>query len=472
MKLNLKPELLWKYFEEISSIPRCSKHEEKVAEYVVNVAKKLGHEVMRDDVGNVIVRKKATAYEDAPMVTLQAHLDMVCEKNRDVEHDFEKDPIDVYVDGDMVKARGTTLGADNGIGVAACLAIMEDKDIKHGPLEFLFTIDEETGMTGAFGLKEGVLKGKMLINVDTEEFGAVYIGCAGGGNSTLTLPIKYEKVEGKGMEITIRGLKGGHSGTEIHEGRANSIKLMARLLYNTDAKVGSIEGGDKFNAIPREATAKIIPSNKDDALKKVKEFEKIFKNEYSVSDPGVTIATKDCNIERIFDSASQKKVLGLLMGLPHGVLAMDQQVKGLVETSTNLARVRSSDKLEIMMSSRSSVNSALEATMQSIRAIGELAGAKVEEGSMYPGWKPNLDSKLLKIAVESYKELYGKEPEIKAIHAGLETGVIGGKYDMDMISIGPQIEHPHSPDEVVYISSVQKFWDYLLKILENVAKKN
>ncbi|RLF44254.1 MAG: cytosol nonspecific dipeptidase [Thermoplasmata archaeon] len=472
MKLNLKPELLWKYFEEISSIPRCSKHEEKVAEYVVNVAKKLGHEVMRDDVGNVIVRKKATAYENAPMVTLQAHLDMVCEKNRDVEHDFEKDPIDVYVDGDMVKARGTTLGADNGIGVAACLAIMEDKDIKHGPLEFLFTIDEETGMTGAFGLKEGVLKGKMLINVDTEEFGAVYIGCAGGGNSTLTLPIKYEKVEGKGMEITIRGLKGGHSGTEIHEGRANSIKLMARLLYNTDAKVGSIEGGDKFNAIPREATAKIIPSNKDDALKKVKEFEKIFKNEYSVSDPGVTIATKDCNIERIFDSASQKKVLGLLMGLPHGVLAMDQQVKGLVETSTNLARVRSSDKLEIMMSSRSSVNSALEATMQSIRAIGELAGAKVEEGSMYPGWKPNLDSKLLKIAVESYKELYGKEPEIKAIHAGLETGVIGGKYDMDMISIGPQIEHPHSPDEVVYISSVQKFWDYLLKILENVAKKN
>ena len=472
MKLNLKPELLWKYFEEISSIPRCSKHEEKVAEYVVNVAKKLGHEVMRDDVGNVIVRKKATAYENAPMVTLQAHLDMVCEKNRDVEHDFEKDPIDVYVDGDMVKARGTTLGADNGIGVAACLAIMEDKDIKHGSLEFLFTIDEETGMTGAFGLKEGVLKGKMLINVDTEEFGAVYIGCAGGGNSTLTLPIKYEKVEGKGMEITIRGLKGGHSGTEIHEGRANSIKLMARLLYNTDAKVGSIEGGDKFNAIPREATAKIIPSNKDDALKKVKEFEKIFKNEYSVSDPGVTIATKDCNIERIFDSASQKKVLELLMGLPHGVLAMDQQVKGLVETSTNLARVRSSDKLEIMMSSRSSVNSALEATMQSIRAIGELAGAKVEEGSMYPGWKPNLDSKLLKIAVESYKELYGKEPEIKAIHAGLETGVIGGKYDMDMISIGPQIEHPHSPDEVVYISSVQKFWDYLLKILENVAKKN
>jgi len=438
----------------------------------VNVAKKLGHEVMRDDVGNVIVRKKATAYENAPMVTLQAHLDMVCEKNRDVEHDFEKDPIDVYVDGDMVKARGTTLGADNGIGVAACLAIMEDKDIKHGPLEFLFTIDEETGMTGAFGLKEGVLKGKMLINVDTEEFGAVYIGCAGGGNSTLTLPIKYEKVEGKGMEITIRGLKGGHSGTEIHEGRANSIKLMARLLYNTDAKVGSIEGGDKFNAIPREATAKIIPSNKDDALKKVKEFEKIFKNEYSVSDPGVTIATKDCNIERIFDSASQKKVLELLMGLPHGVLAMDQQVKGLVETSTNLARVRSSDKLEIMMSSRSSVNSALEATMQSIRAIGELAGAKVEEGSMYPGWKPNLNSKLLKIAVESYKELYGKEPEIKAIHAGLETGVIGGKYDMDMISIGPQIEHPHSPDEVVYISSVQKFWDYLLKILENVAKKS
>lgn len=470
MKLNLKPESLWKYFEEITKIPRCSKHEEKIAEYVVDVAKKLGHEVERDEVGNVIVRKKAApGYENVPMVTLQAHLDMVCEKNRDVEHDFEKDAIDVYVDGDMVKARGTTLGADDGIGVAACLAVMEDKNLKHGPLEFLFTVDEETGMTGAFGLKKGSLKGKMLINVDTEEFGAVYIGCAGGGNSTITLPLKYEKMSKKGIEINIRGLKGGHSGTEIHEGRANSIKLMARLLYNIDVKISSIEGGDKFNAIPREAFAKVVPLN-GDVTKKIGEFEKIFKNEYSVTDPGIEIKTKECDIEKIFDSDSQKKVLSLLMGLPHGVLAMDQQVEGLVETSTNLAKVRSNDALEIMMSSRSSVNSALEATMQSIRAIGELAGAKVEEGSMYPGWKPNLDSKLLKIAVDSYKEMYGKEPEIRAIHAGLETGVIGSKFDMDMISIGPQVEHPHSPDEVVYVSSVQKFYTYLLKILENIAK--
>ena len=472
MKLNLKPELVWKYFEEISKIPRCSKHEEKVAEYVVSVAKKLGHEVMRDDVGNVIVRKKATAYENAPMVTLQAHMDMVCEKNKDSKHDFEKDPIDVYVDGDMVRAKGTTLGADDGIGVASCLAVMEDNDIKHGPLEFLLTVDEETGMTGAFGLKGGVLKGKMLINVDSEEFGAVYIGCAGGGNSTLTIPVKYEKTGGKGIEIAVRGLKGGHSGVEINEGRANSIKLMARLLYNMDAKVSSIEGGDKFNAIPREAIAKVLPSNVEDAVKKAKEFEKIFKNEYSVSDPGITIKTSEHDVEKVLDSSSQKKVLDMLMGLPHGVLAMDQQVEGLVETSTNLAKVRLNDNLEIMMSSRSSVNSALEATMQSIRAIGGLAGAKVEEGSLYPGWKPDLNSKLLKIAKDSFKELYGKEPEIKAIHAGLETGVIGGKYDMEMISIGPQIEHPHSPDEVVYISTVQKFWDYLIKILENIAKKN
>ncbi|HHH78014.1 MAG TPA: M20/M25/M40 family metallo-hydrolase, partial [Thermoplasmatales archaeon] len=208
MKLNLKPELVWKYFEEISQIPRCSKHEEKVAEYVVSIAKKFGHEVTRDDVGNVIVRKKATAHDNAPMVTLQAHLDMVCEKNRDVEHDFEKDPIDVYADGDMVRAKGTTLGADNGIGVATCLALMEDNSIKHGPLEFLLTIDEETGMTGAFGLKKGTLKGKMMINVDTEEFGAVYIGCAGGGNSTIKIPVKYDTEKGKGLEISIRGLKG------------------------------------------------------------------------------------------------------------------------------------------------------------------------------------------------------------------------------------------------------------------------
>ena len=473
MKLDLKPELVWKYFEEISQIPRCSKHEEKVAEYVVSIAKKFGHEVTRDDVGNVIVRKKATAHDNAPMVTLQAHLDMVCEKNRDVEHDFEKDPIDVYADGDMVRAKGTTLGADNGIGVATCLALMEDNSIKHGPLEFLLTIDEETGMTGAFGLKKGTLKGKMMINVDTEEFGAVYIGCAGGGNSTIKIPVKYDTEKGKGLEISIRGLKGGHSGTEIHEGRANSIKLIARLLYNIDARIENIEAGDKFNAIPREATARVIPSNTDDVLKKAKEFEKIFKNEYSVSDPGIEIKTKECDIEKVLDSRSQKTVLSMLMGLPHGVLAMDQQVEGLVETSTNLAKVRLNDNLEIMMSSRSSVNSALEATMQSIRAIGELADATVEEGSLYPGWKPNLNSKLLKIAEDTFKELYGKEPEIKAIHAGLETGVIGGKYEgMDMISIGPQIEHPHSPDEVVYISSVQKFWEYLVKILENIAKKS
>ncbi|MEA2054807.1 MAG: aminoacyl-histidine dipeptidase [Candidatus Thermoplasmatota archaeon] len=471
MKLDLKPELLWKYFEEISKIPRCSKHEEKIAEYIVNVAKKFGHEVVRDEVGNVIVRKKATAYDNAPMVTIQAHIDMVCEKNRNVKHDFEKDPIDVYVDGDTIKARGTTLGADNGIGVAACLTVMEDKNLKHGPLEFLFTVDEETGMTGAFGLKKGSLKGEMLINADTEEFGAVYIGCAGGGNSTLALSINYKRVDEKGLEITICGLKGGHSGCEINEGRANSLKLMARLLYNMDAKISSIEGGDKFNAIPREAIAKIIPSDKSNAIEKVEEFEKIFRSEYSVTDPGITIETKECNIEKILDSDGQKKALSLLMGLPHGILVMDKQVEGLVETSTNLAKVRSNDALEIMMSSRSSINSALDATMQSIRAIGELAGAKVEEGSRYPGWKPNLDSALLKIATESYKELYGKEPEIKAIHAGLETGVIGNTFDMDMISIGPQIEHPHSPDEVVYISSVQKFWEYLLKILENIAKK-
>jgi len=473
MKLNLKPELVWKYFERINEIPRCSKHEEKVAEYVVSVAKKLGHEVERDNVGNVIVRKKATAHENAPMVTLQAHLDMVCEKNREVKHDFENDPIDMYVDGDMVRARGTTLGADDGIGVATCLALMEDSSIKHGPLEFLFTIDEETGMTGAFGLKEGILKGKMLINVDTEEFGAVYIGCAGGGNSTLTVPVKYKEKSGKGLEISIRGLKGGHSGTEIHEGRANSIKLMARVLYNIDAEIENIEAGDKFNAIPREATAKVLPSDREDAVKKAKQFEKIFKNEYSASDPGIEIKTKECDIDKVLDSTSHRVVKSMLMGLPHGVLAMDQQVKNLVETSTNLAKVRLSDNLEIMMSSRSSVNSALEATMQSIRAIGELAGAKVEEGSLYPGWKPDLNSRLLKIAKESYKKLYGEEPEIKAIHAGLETGVIGGKYDeMDMISIGPQIEHPHSPDEVVYISSVQKFWDYLIKILENIAENS
>ena len=467
---NLEPKIVWKYFEEICKIPRCSKHEEKIAEYIMEVAKKHGLEVEKDEVGNVVARKKANGYENAPMITLQCHMDMVCEKNKDVEHDFSKDPIQPYVDGEWVKAKGTTLGADNGIGLAMCLALMEEKNIKHGPLEFLFTVDEETGLTGAFNLKKEFIKGELLINLDSEDFGVIYIGCAGGGNSTIKLPVRFENVEKEGLRIHVKGLKGGHSGIEIDKGRANSIKLLARILYNINARISKIEGGDKHNAIPREAIAEVVVDG--NVMDKIKELEAAFKNEYSKTEPDLKVEVENCKITKVIDEESNKKLIKLLMGLPHGVITMSQEVEGLVETSTNLATIRMNDEATIVMSSRSSVNSALDALMQSIRCIGELAGASVEEGSKYPGWKPNLESRLLKIASDAFKELYGKEPEKKAIHAGLETGVIGDITGInEIISIGPQIEHPHSPDERVHIKSVEEFWKYLLHLLEKVAKE-
>jgi len=467
---NLEPKIVWKYFEEICKIPRCSKHEEKIAEYIMEVARKHGLEVEKDSIGNVIARKKANGYENAPMITLQCHMDMVCEKNKDVEHDFSRDAIKPYIDGEWVKARGTTLGADNGIGLALCLALMEAKDIKHGPLEFLFTVDEETGLTGAFGVKKEFIKGNLLINLDSEDFGVIYIGCAGGGNSTIKLPLKFKSVDKEGFRIAVKGLKGGHSGIEIDKGRANSIKLMARILYNINATISKIEGGDKHNAIPREAVAEIIAS--EDAMQKIKEIEEAFKNEFSKTEPNLKVEVEKCRIAKILDEESNERLIKLLMSLPHGVLAMSQEVKDLVETSTNLATIRMNDEATIVMSSRSSINSALDAVMQSIRCLAELAGANVEEGSKYPGWKPNLESKLLKIASDAFKELYGKEPEKKAIHAGLETGVIGDITGIkEIISIGPQIEHPHSPDERVHIKSVEDFWKYLIHLIDKVAKE-
>jgi len=467
---NLEPKLIWKYFEEICKIPRCSKHEEKIAEYIVQVAKNLGLEVERDEIGNVVVRKPANGYENAPMITFQSHMDMVCEKNKDVEHDFSKDPIEPYVDGEWVKAKGTTLGADDGIGVATSLALMEAKDIKHGPLEFLFTVDEETGLTGAFNLKKGFIKGKLLINLDSEDFGVIYIGCAGGGNSTIKLPLKYENADGKGYRIFVKGLKGGHSGVEIHKGRANAIKLLARVIYNLNARISSVEGGDKHNAIPREAVAVVMADG--DVKGKIAEMEKEFRDEFSASDPDIKIEMEECSIEKVLDRESNEKLIKMMMALPHGIIAMSQEVEGLVETSTNFATIKTDEAAEVVMSSRSSINSALDALMQSIRCIGELAGAEVEEGSKYPGWKPNLNSKLLKIASDAFKELYGEEPKKLAIHAGLETGVIGDITGIDeIISIGPQIEHPHSPDERVKIKTVQEFWKYLLYLMEKIAKE-
>ncbi|MBC7080824.1 MAG: aminoacyl-histidine dipeptidase [Thermoplasmatales archaeon] len=458
---NIEPKEVWKYFEEICKIPRCSKNEERIANYIMEVARNYGYEVSRDRVGNVVARKGEAK------ITFQCHMDMVCEKNKDVVHDFLKDGIKPYIDGDYVRARGTTLGADNGIGIAISLALME----KNLPIEFLFTVDEESGLTGAFALEKGFIKGKYLINLDSEDFGVIYIGCAGGGNSTISMKVRYLNKRGEGVRIVVKGLKGGHSGIEIDKGRANSIKLLARILYELDGRIGKIEGGDKHNAIPREAFAEIITEKSiEEIKKKAEEMKNIFTGEYP-QEKSIEIVVEKCEMSRVLDKRASRKILNLLLALPHGIISMSQDVKGLVETSTNLATVRMEEELKIVISSRSSIDSALDGVMQSIRCIAQLAGAKVEEGSKYPGWKPNLESKLLKMASEAFYELYGKEPEKKAIHAGLETGIIGKITGInEIISIGPQIEHPHSPDEFVQISSVEKFWKYVLHLIEKIHK--
>ena len=475
--LDLEPKIVWKHFDEIRKIPRCSKHEEKIREYIVNFAKQHGLEYQVDKAGNVVVRKPASSgMENKPMVVLQAHMDMVCEKNKDVDHDFSKDPIKVKIEGEWVTAEGTTLGADDGIGVATALAILEDKNLKHPPIEALFTVDEETGLTGAFALEKDFLKGRTMINLDSEEFGIIYVGCAGGGDSTIKLAVKKEKVPDgmKVMHVFVKGLKGGHSGCDIHEQRGNAIKILARILWKVkkemEIRIIDISGGDKHNAIPREAEATVAVENAERFKEIVNSEAKDILEEIKPVDPDMKVEISEAKGEEGLDKKSSYKVIDLLYALPHGVLAMSYDIPDLVETSTNLAKVRlEGDKVTVVMSSRSSTKTELQATRDRIRAIAELAGAEVEEGSTYPGWKPNLDSKILKIAKEVFKEMFGKEPEIKAIHAGLETGVIGEKFPgMDMISIGPDVRNPHTPDEKVHIGSVEKFYRYVAKILEKV----
>ncbi len=467
---GLEPQLLWKHFDEIRKIPRCSKNEGKIREYVIEFAKKKGLEYQADEVGNVIIRKKATpGHENAPGVILQAHLDMVCEKNSDVDFDFEKDPIRVKREDGWITADGTTLGADNGIGVAAALAVLEDDSIVHGPLEVLLTVDEETGLTGASNLKGGLLHGKYLLNLDSEDEGVFFIGCAGGRDTVFTLKIEREKYEGKAFEIKVSGLKGGHSGVDIHLQRGNAIRILARVLYEIDGvKISSIKGGNKRNAIPREASAVVIAEEE-----KVKEaVEKVLsevKEELKYSDPGVKIEyTEASSSDYIKES---KKIVDFLMSLPHGVLAMSLAMEGLVETSTNLAVVNShQDHVEVVESSRSSINSSLDFVCKQLKALGELAEAETHQPPGYPGWTPNPDSQILKIMKEVYRKLFGKEPEVTAIHAGLETGIIGKNYPgLEMISFGPTIKYPHSPDERVEIKSVEKFWKLLVETLKALA---
>lgn len=477
---NLKPELLWKHFEEICNRPHPSRKEQKIAEYVVSVAKKNNLECARDEFGNVVIRKPATpGKENLTPVVMQGHLDMVAEKNSDVVHDFDKDPIKPFVDGDWVRATGTTLGSDNGIGVAAALAVMESKEIEHGPVEALFTLDEETGLFGAQALKSGFVNAKILLNLDSEEDGALYIGCAGGQNTFVKFNFETKDIPEKTstFEIKIVGLKGGHSGLDIIAGRGNAIKIMVRLLHDLNSKFGirlvSINGGSKHNAIPRECFATIRVGKKvsDDLLSYVENYNKTVQSELATVEPGLNVTASAAKSKsKVIDKTTAKNLIDSLYAVPNGVIKMSADIEGLVETSTNLAVVVTKGKtIEVTLSQRSSVESEKNDISNSIASLFNLTKAEVKQGDGYPGWKPDVHSPVLGVMKKVYNELYKSEPEVKAIHAGLECGIIKERYqDMDMISFGPTIMGAHSPDERVQISTVSKFWNLLTAVLKNV----
>jgi dipeptidase D len=479
---GLTPEAVWRYFAEISRIPRGSKNEAAIGQYVMETAKGLGLEAIEDEFGNVIVRKPATTgRESVPCLILQGHLDMVCEKNADKVHDFTKDPIELVREDNILRANGTTLGADNGIAVATNLALMEDREAEHGPLEFLFTVDEETGLTGATNLPPDALQGRTLLNLDSEDEGEIYVGCAGGRNTYGAWEMKWEKPDEKvlPLALSVKGLRGGHSGIEIEKGRGNAIKLLSRVLialHGLDARLASINGGNKSNAIPREAEALLfVPRKKmKEAKALVEKFNGTIKAEFSTVEPDLILSCGEqasADKAKVLKRSHQRQLLKTLAAMPHGVTKMSADVPGLVETSTNVAIITTKKKeIELVTSQRSSVASEIDEICQSIAAVFELGNATVQHTDGYPGWKPNLSSPVLQLAKNTYAILFGKEPLVKAVHAGLECGIIGEKYPgMDMISFGPTMTGVHSPDEKIYIDTVEKFWNFLLAIIRNFS---
>ena len=477
---GLEPRLVWKYFGEISRIPRCSKQEGKIIRYVQDTARTLGLESRTDASGSVVVKKPASSGKDhVPMLALQGHLDMVCEKNKDTVHDFTKDPITLVRDGAFLKAQGTTLGADNGIAVATNLAIMEDRSLEHGPLEFLFTVDEETGLTGASNLQPGFLESTTLINLDSEEEGALYVGCSGGRNTAAAWRMAADPVPARhaAAVVAVRGLRGGHSGLEIDKGRGNAIKILNRILVALTAvgmRLAGIEGGNKHNAIPREAEARVfIPAKRwEEAVAMVGTLNDALRAELKTVDPELSVSLEPLRGVRrgkVLKRALQRKLLLALSALPHGVMKMSAEIPGLVETSTNVAVITTGSRsIQMVTSQRSSVASEIDEICHSVGSILELSGAAVSAGDGYPAWTPNMDSPVLKLARETYRSLFGKEPEVKAIHAGLECGIIGEKVPgIDMVSMGPTLEMVHSPEERMHIESVGRYWSFLLAILKN-----
>ena len=479
---NLNPKRVWEIFEEICEIPRPSKKEQKIIAYLKNFADNHNLEFNQDRIGNVVIRKNASpGHENKKMVILQSHLDMVCEKDSDVEHDFDKDPIKPRIDDGWVRGTGTTLGADDGIGVAAQLAILESNEIEHGPLECLFTVDEETGLTGAFALEKGFLKGNILLNLDSEDDGELFIGCAGGIDTMATFAYEKTEVEqdNDAFKISIKGLQGGHSGDDIHKGRGNAVKVINRILWNCELmyeiRLSTIDAGNLRNAIAREANAIItVPKrHKSSFLELTKKLSESIKQELKTNEPSLEIIVEDAEMpETLLSKEIQKKLLNALYACPHGVIAMSPDMPGLVETSTNLASVKiSGNEIIIATSQRSSLESAKRDIADMVASVFALAGAKVKHGDGYPGWKPNMDSEVLQTMREAYKKLFNEEPKVLAIHAGLECGLIGEKYPgMDMISYGPTIKGAHSPSEGIKIDTVERFWDLTIEVLKNIPE--
>lgn len=479
---TLQPTSLWNHFADLNAVPRASKKEDQVIQFALDFGNKLGLETFKDHVGNVIIRKPATpGMEACKKIVMQSHLDMVHQKNNDTVFDFETQGIDMYIDGDWVKARGTTLGADNGIGVATIMAILSSTDIPHPAMEALFTIDEETGMTGAMGLQGGVLQGEILLNLDTEEDDEIDIGCAGGLDVTASKSYTSQSVDNNthdGLEIHVKGLKGGHSGIDIHLDRGNANKIITRLLYghqDYDIMVNSIDGGSLRNAIPRESTALLAIRKETKALILDKINQRIvdIKKEYQTIEPNIAIEIKGINTpDNAMSPLDQKQVLDAVNGAHNGVFRMSPDIADLVEASNNVAKIEvKNGQAKILCLTRSSVESSKLNVAQCLKSVFDLAGFDVVFSGDYPGWTPNVHSPILGVLTDLYEKMHGSKASIVACHAGLECGILGRNYpEMDMISYGPTIKGAHSPDERVSISSVQKFWEFTLEILKNIPQ--
>ncbi len=476
--LDLTPERVWKHFNDLCAIPHPSKHEEKIVEHIINFTKGIGLEYNTDAVMNIAVKKPASAgMESKKTIVFQSHVDMVPQKNSDNPHNFEKDPIQPWVDGDYVKAKGTTLGADNGIGVAMMMAMMEDKTLEHGPLEFLFTVDEETGMTGAFGLKPGFLTGDILVNLDTEDEGELYIGCAGGVDTLIEK--NYSQVDAPQgflpVEISLKGLKGGHSGCDIHLNRGNANKLMNELFARLEGKIewrlNRVEGGNLRNAIPRESFAQLYVQDKAALEKEMKALEADLKARFGNDEPDLAFGMKDANFTgKVVEPSELKSFIATISKVHNGVLSMCKDMPEVVETSSNLAIVKAeAGKIAIHTSQRSSVEAEKNRMKDMVAVSFKEMGANVEHQGSYPGWAPNVKSPILDLMKARYKNMFGKEALVKVVHAGLECGLINSVYPkMDCISIGPNINFPHSPDERVQISTVKMVWDFVLDVMKHV----